>query len=202
MTRSVLAAVAAFALLAAPVARAEEPKEFFNLDYVKEVATELGATNFEESKTEKVQVVKFELAGMPIIVGLDICKEGQGCQGILLASAFKTGEQRYSLDSLNTYNRSHPFAAAILFENDTVAIGHALYSLGGIPRENFKANVAMFALLVPKFVEYLRAQLVASNGTNNVMRQVSYGPGLRPVLLTPDQVRAFTSGWEAPVRRR
>jgi hypothetical protein len=197
------AVAAALALFAAPVARAEDAKDFFTLEYVKEVATELGATNFEESKTEKAQLVKFEIGGMPIIVGLDLCKEVPGCQGALLASAFKTGEQRYSLESLNAYNRTHPFAASIMFDNGTIAIGHAMYALGGITRDNFKANMAMFALLVPKFVEYMRAQLVASNGQGSVMRQVGYGPGdLRPVLLTPDQMRAFTSDWQALQKRR
>lgn len=191
-----LAAAAAFSLTAS-VAHAEDAPDSFSGDYVKEVAGELGATNVTEADVEGRKVVKFDLNGLPVIAVVDVCTEGRDCKGLILMVAFKRGEQAVALTFVNDFNGKNPFVSVSLHEPDVVAIGHALFATGGVPRANLKANVAEFLGGVTKFIGAVRAQVVASGPTSSVMRPVVYGGGdFRPISLTPAQIKALKPEWK------
>lgn len=193
---AILAAAATLSFALAPLARAETPREDFSADYIKDVVGELGATNVTESEVDGRKILKFELNGLPFVALLDLCTEGKDCKGLVLMVAFKRGDQTITLAMVNDFNGKNPFVSVSLHEPDVVAIMHALFAAGGMPRENLKANITEFWGGATKFVATARSQLVAGAPASGVMRPVVYGAGaLRPIVLTPVQIRALRPQW-------
>jgi len=152
----VIATAAAFSL---QPARADESTQgFFSVAYVTAVATELGAAKIEAN--EKEGIVSFELNGQPMTAVLDACDKPPGCLLLLLAAG--TNQVKIGTEALNKYNNQHPFTTALTLDGGAVAVGHTWFALGGMPRDNLKANFTLFATEVPDFVSFLSNQVVAS----------------------------------------
>jgi hypothetical protein len=184
-----IAALASLSLAGASIAEAQETKDTFSIEYLKEVAADLSATNLVEGDAgEGRKALKFETNGLPVVTIIDACTDGKDCKGLIIMVAFKRGEQGIPLNVVNEFNGKHPFVTASLHEPDIAVVSHAMISVGGVTRENVKANVQELQAGVAKFVSTVRSQLVAS-GPGGVMRPVVYGAGeLRPIVLTPAQL--------------
>lgn len=189
-----LGLITALSLVSAPAAfAADTTKDIFTVDFVKEVAADLGGTNVTEPTDTDTgrKAVKFELSGLPIIGIIDGCGGTTECKGLIIVVAFKRGELAIPLNVVNEFNGKNPFVHVTLHDPDIVAIGHAMISVGGVTKENVKANVMETLSGVARFASVMNSQLTASAPVSSVVRPVVYGNGgsFRPIVPTPAQLR-------------
>jgi hypothetical protein len=164
----------------------------FTPENVTSMLGEIGATNIKQEKQDGIVVLSFELGGLPYAYSIQLCNVsaelGSGCLGLLMAIGFEMPE-KYNAEIFNSFNKKYPMATSVRIDDKTMALGRFMFSLGGLSRDNLKANMAVMTGAPEAFRTHLRSQLTVSleQGRPQFTR-VSMGQLLRPVRLSARDV--------------
>jgi hypothetical protein len=215
MRAFIAALAAAVAALAAAVAAAQStfttaapspPITHFTVENVSEAVRELGATNVSTARHESVSFVNFDYNGLPFSYSIRICDAapelGPGCVGLLMAIGIDLSDQPRPLELVNSFNRSFPMVTAVIFDDKKLALGRFMFSVGGLSKDNLKANIALFAAAPAIFAKHVQSQLVASAESGPArFTRVSAGLSLRPVHLAPQEINRYVDEKALRLRR-
>lgn len=158
---------------------------------VAAIVTEAGGTDVRVNESKDLSFVNFKLGEVTYSFSLRLCSKDDKskCGGLLMGVGYKMSETD-TLELFNNFNRSVPFLTAVKLDNNLMAFGRFVVTLGGVDRENIKTNIALLLLGPELLAEVQKAQVVASVGGNPaLLSQMRYQPlRLQPVALTPEQI--------------
>jgi hypothetical protein len=78
-----------------------------------------------------------------------------------MAAAYRMSPQ-HNVELFNSFNRSVPFLTAVKLDSSVMAFGRFVISLGGVTRENVKANIDFLRLAPELFLSFEKSQVIAS----------------------------------------
>jgi hypothetical protein len=180
------------AALLGPARAADEAAttlDYFTVENVSAALTELGATDLKTYDAPGGHKgIQATLGGYKLAMSIQQC-DAAGCVGLLFGTLFSTEGRDVPAETLLSFTRKYPPTPALRAEGG-VGIMRALISNGGIRSTNLKANFAMLIGIIPEFVKHVNEATVASNPRDT--RAMLSAPQLRPMAVTPAQVREWT----------
>lgn len=188
--RIVTAALAALLLLAMSVRAQAANIDVFTSQEVAAIIAEAGGTDVQVAEGNGLTYINFKIGAQPYSYSLRLCDntDKTKCAGLLMAMGFQM-EPGFNLELFNNFNASVPFLTAVKLNNELMAFGRFVVSLGGVTRENVKSNMAFLALAPQLFMEFQKSQIVASIGPDGKPVAGMTPPKLVPVKLTSEQMK-------------
>jgi hypothetical protein len=185
--RILSAALAALMFCSLPAPGLAADIKLFTAQEVVAILNEAGATDVQRDDGEGVSFISFKFGDQPYSFSLRLCdKNDRGrCGGLLMAAAYRMSPQ-HNVELFNSFNRSVPFLTAVKLDSGVMAFGRFVIALGGVSRDNVKANIDFLRLAPELFLSFEKSQVIASAGTGAAqLSQVDAGPAkLVPVALT------------------
>lgn len=203
------ACIALSLALAAPVMAADQPDPLTNPTLVMdgvtaesaaEIMREIGGRDVQIRETETGKIVTFFDGNIPYNLGIVQCDIRPGkCIGLIMVVVVEGGN--FSLETINTRNKSDLFVSVAKFDETRTGIGRALLVDSGVTKKNIAINIATFAGAVQLAIKTLNEQVVASIGQPQLLRAGST-PRLRPILLPPRETARIIAAFDKPYATR
>ncbi|MFM9864822.1 MAG: hypothetical protein ACKVRO_14565 [Micropepsaceae bacterium] len=158
---------------------------------------ELGAQKIEtrDVSNGRKQIVFYD-GTMPYNMMLTGCDIRPGkCIAYALVALLETGTTNYTLDAVNTANKSNAFVTMVRVEANKIGGGRIQLVDGGVTKKNIAINIASFILNFAEAMKGIQSQLIASYRPGNGFQKAAFGqPQLRGVQATPEQMLTVVNG--------
>jgi hypothetical protein len=140
------------------------PIEYFNVDNVSAVLTNLQAVDIKAGKTTSgLNVVRYQLNKTNFFAVLVVCPGQSGCLGLLLGAGVQGEGAEVSFEVINEYNEKQPFSKAVRIGSDhVIALSRYVISDGGISEANLRSNVLNFSIVPAHFARFVSDRPSAS----------------------------------------
>jgi hypothetical protein len=161
--RIVSAALAAVMFWSLPAPALAANINVFTAQEVVAILNEAGATDVQRDDGDGISFISFKLGDQPYSFSLRLCDktDRSRCGGLLMAAAYRMSPQ-HNVELFNSFNRSVPFLTAVKLDSSVMAFGRFVISLGGVTRENVKANIDFLRLAPELFLSFEKSQVIAS----------------------------------------
>jgi hypothetical protein len=161
--RILSAVLAALMLWSLPAPALAANINVFTAQEVIAILNEAGATDVQRDDGDGISFISFKLGGQPYSFSLRLCDktDRSKCGGLLMAAAFRMSPQ-HNVELFNSFNRSVPFLTAVKLDASVMAFGRFVIALGGVTRENVKANIDFLRLAPELFLSFEKSQVIAS----------------------------------------
>ena len=152
-----LVAVGAFVSGAAEGRAASELMTGFTEANLKEVISDLGATDISLQKPAggNVRFFKYTLGGRTYLTFLDLCDGAEGgCRGIQIGASF--GGATFTLETVNKFNSGMPMGRAHLTQAGTLVSTRYITATNGVTREHVVSEFKNLFTLTDALVAFVK----------------------------------------------
>lgn len=190
--RIVSAAAAALLFVSSSFPAVAADISLLTVEEIEAIVGEAGGTEVERAEAGGATFVRAKFQDQPYAFALLLCDKDDKtkCAGVLMSTAFKLSEH-HNADLFNDFNKAVPFITAVKLNSELMAFGRFAVSLGGVTRENLKANLSFLSVAPQIFVEWEKRRVIASTGTGaatTLAQTAAPSTKLEPVELTGEQV--------------
>jgi hypothetical protein len=206
----------AFAALAAVPATNAAPESSLNVTNPTQVVDSAVAEDLaqivREVNGQDVQVreangkkgITFKDGDIPYTMAPVFCDILPGkCLGFVMVVVVDNSELKFTLDTLNSANKSTSFLTFFKEENNKFTVGRVTLVDGGVSRKNIAINISVCAMEFREAMKRLQSQLTAGFDRGTPYQRASYGPARwRAYAPSPDYAASLADKFAPEYARR
>lgn len=212
---STAAAVALAALLVVPATNAAEgdlpnltnPTQIVDSVVAEDLAQilrEIGGTDVQVRENKGKKGISFKDGDIPYTAAPVFCDIQPGkCLAFVMAVIVDNSQLNFTLDTLNSANRTTSFLTFFREENSKFIVGRVNLVDGGVTKKNIGMQVALFAEEFREAMKRLQTQLTVGLDRRVPYQRVAYGPvRIRAIPAAPDEVARIADTMAQDYARR
>lgn len=211
---STLSAMAVAALLAAPAANAAQDSlnisnptqqvETAVAEDLAQIVREVNGQDVQVREANGKKGVTFKDGDIPYTIAPVFCDIQPGrCLGYVMVVVVDNSELKFSLDTLNSANKSTSFLTFFREEANKFTVGRVNLVDGGVTRKNIAINISLCALEFREAMKKLQNQLTVNLDRGAPFQRASYGPARwRAFAPAPDYAASLAATFAPDYARR
>lgn len=169
-----------------------------------QLVREIGGVDVQVRESNGKKGISFKDGDIPYNMAPVFCDVVPGkCLAFVMAVIVDNSQLNFTLDTLNSANRTTSFLTFFREENSKFIVGRVNLVDGGVTRKNIGMHIALFAHEFRESMKRLQTQLTVSLDRPAPYQRVAYGPTrIRALYAAPQYVAHIAETMEKDYARR
>ena len=209
-----LSAIALAAFLAAPAVNAAEDNlkisnptqqvDTANVEDIAQIVREINGQDVQIREANGKKGITFKDGDIPYTIVPVFCDVVPGrCLGFVMVVIVDNTELKYSLDTLNTANKTTSLLTFFKEENNRFVVGRVTLVDGGVTKKHIAINISLCALEFRETMKRLQNQVTVSLDGGSPFQRASFSSArLRTYAPTPDFAASRAAAFAPDYARR